>query len=111
MQARLGLAYAVAGEYEKAQAALDNALAMRPELSDFRVGVEIAYTRAIALGWMGEKDAAVAELKRLSKKPNDLTSYFLLKNSLHFYPLRDHPGFQQLLEDPALKQPLLIKNW
>jgi hypothetical protein len=55
-----------------------------------------------------------AELKRrkvmrVAKKQGYLINYHALKNSLSFYPLRDHPGFQELLADPALKLPIPIE--
>jgi hypothetical protein len=58
---------------------------------------------------MGKKYEVVAEFTRLAKKPNMLINYHALKNSLSFFPLRDHASFQALLEDPALKEPLPIK--
>ena len=103
-----GFAYALSGETENAQIAVDNAVAMLPESADAHWGVRLAMERAIALAWMGKKDESVAELARLSKKPNEYTNYYRLKHGLSFYPLRDHPGFQKLLNDPALKLPIPI---
>lgn len=110
-QAALGFALAVAGDFEKAQTAIDFAVSTHPESADAGLGVAIAHRRAVALGWLGKKDEAVAELVRLSKKPNRFTSYYILKNHLDYLPLRDHPGFQELLNDPALKQPIPLRNW
>ena len=110
LQMGLGWAYALSGINDKAKIAIDRAVDMRSEYADAWTGAELAVKRAAVLGWIGKKDEAVAELMRLSKKPNPYTSYYLLKHNLYYYPLRDHPGFKTLLEDPALKEPLPIKN-
>ena len=104
----LGFAYALSDEPEKAQAAIDSAIAMRTVSQDAFQGSRTAAERAIVMAWIGKKDEAVRELTRLSKIPNYYTNYYQLKHSLDFYPLRDHPGFQELLNDPALKEPIPI---
>ncbi|MDA0350520.1 MAG: hypothetical protein O3C20_24335 [Verrucomicrobia bacterium] len=109
-QLSLGLVQALKGNIEEAQRAIDLAVAIRPESADALRGNSLAAERAIVLAWMGKKDEATKELIRLSKKPNNIINYHNLKNSLSFLPLRDHPGFQALLNDPALKEPLPVKN-
>jgi TolB-like protein len=104
-----GFAYALSGETDKAQSLVDNAVAMRSESDNASDGVELAVERAIAMAWMGKKDEAVSELVRLSKKPNEYTNYYRLKHDLSFYPRRDHPGFLELLNGPALKLPISMK--
>jgi tetratricopeptide (TPR) repeat protein len=108
-QMALGLVHALKGNIEEAQTAIDLAVAIRPESSDAFRGNNLAAERAIILGWMGKKDEAVAELTRLAKKPGWLINYHAFKNSLSFLPLRDHPGFQKLREDPALKLSIPIQ--
>ena len=108
-QFNLGFVYAVAGDQERARAAIQNAVALR-SAGNYPA---ISQTGAVALGWMGEQDAAVSALETLSQMPADgiQINYYYLKNSLDYYPLRNHPGFQKLLEDPALRQPIPIRNW
>ena len=109
LQTSLGWAYALSGNTAKAKTAIDSALAIRSEDADAVYGSNIAIERAAILSWIGDKNEAIKELIRLSQKPSNLNVH-ILKSSLDFYPLRDHPGFQALLEDPALKAPLPIKN-
>jgi TolB-like protein/Flp pilus assembly protein TadD len=108
-QTFLGWAYALSGNYAKARTAVDRAIAIRSEYADANRGTSIALQRAIILAWLGDKDEAVKELTRLSRKPSPI-NYYTLQNNLYFHPLRNHPGFQALLNDPALKEPLPIRN-
>ena len=107
-QMKLGIAYALFGEIEKAQIAVDKAVAIIPESADALQGPQLAKDRASVMAWMGKKDEAVVELARLVKKPATGLNYHELKNSLHYLPLHDHPGFQAILDDPALKLPIAI---
>jgi TolB-like protein/Tfp pilus assembly protein PilF len=110
-QLALGMAWALKGNFQEAQAAADLASVIRSEAKDANTGGDIARGRAIVLAWIGKKDEAVAELVRLKDKPGSGIHFQNLKNNLEYAPLRDHPGFQALLEDPSLKEPIPIKNW
>ena len=71
-QSSLGFVHAMRGKLEQAQSSLDLAVAIRPESSDAFIGTTIAIERAIVMGWMGKVDESVAEIRRLSIKPNSL---------------------------------------
>ena len=96
----MGVAYAMIGQENEALEALNKARTLWPESKDALTGVMVSNQRAIGLARLGLKDEAVAELVRLSSTPGGHhSSYHFLKNSVYYLPLRDHPGFQELLKD------------
>lgn len=106
----LGMAHAIKGNLSKAHEALDKAFSTQALVKDAFIGANQETNRAIALAWMGEKDKAVLELNQLVSRPGTGIYYQRLKNDLSFYPLRDHQGFQELLENPKLDEPIPLIN-
>ena len=102
---KLGLVQAVLGESEDALNSFDEASVYVDEEIDAVDGVHLSIDRAIALAWLGHKDEAVAEFARLIKIPSRLNVHFM-RHCLDFWPLRDHPGFLAILDDPVNHQPL-----
>ena len=96
---------AVLGESEDALNSFDEASVYVDEEIDAVDGVHLSIDRAIALAWLGHKDEAVAEFARLIKIPSRLNVHFM-RHCLDFWPLRDHPGFLAILDDPVNHQPL-----
>ena len=101
---RLGLLHAVLGEEETSMDQFDQ-LRKRAEENPNSANrpanhLDRDVDRAIALGWLGRKDEAVAELDRLIKEPTNLNVH-LMRHCLDFWPLRDHPGCQAILDHPA----------
>ncbi|MDA0345991.1 MAG: hypothetical protein O3C43_05690 [Verrucomicrobia bacterium] len=103
-ESQLAITYAALGDEDKSAEIFDELLqgqtGGRP---DYKLDIEV--DRAIAMAWLGKKDEAVAELDRLIKEPSMLNVHFM-RHCLDFWPLRDHPGFQAILNDPANSQPL-----
>ena len=61
--------------------------------------------RIVINAWLGQVDEAVADLEILIRTPA-LINLYVLRQCLDYWPLRDHPRFQAILEDPANSQPL-----
>lgn len=101
----LGLVQAVLGDADASMRSFEGATALTNEEMDAFDGVTLSINKAIALAWLGRKDEAVVELERLIKIPS-LLNVHLMRHCLDFYPLRDHAGFQAILDDPANHQPL-----
>jgi len=53
---------------------------------------------ALAKAWLGRKDEAVAELREVLEVGGDFNIHYL-RQSLDFWPLREHAGFQSLLDE------------
>jgi TolB-like protein len=103
---RFGLVHAVLGEEDTALEIFDQLMSSVGENpQDTATRMDIEKDRALALAWLGRLDEAVVELDRLIKEPIDLNVH-LMRHCLDFWPLRDHPGFQAILDDPANNQPL-----
>jgi hypothetical protein len=76
--------------------------ALRPEiLRDHFQGPEVEELIAAARAQIGDKDAAVAILKRLASKPGSLSIGSLRANPL-WDPLRDEARFAELLAELTL---------
>ena len=101
----LGSIEALLGNEEASLNAFERASILVNEQIDSFHGVELSVDRAIALAWLGHQNEAVAELARLIKIPSNLNVHWM-RRCLDFWPLRDHPGFQAILNDPANSQPL-----
>lgn len=102
---KLGLVYALLNDEKASLDAFDKAISIKNNGSISSVDNWIYVDRAIALAWIGRKDEAVAEFERLIKEPSELNVH-VMRHCLDFWPLRDHPGFQAILDDPANSQPL-----
>jgi hypothetical protein len=97
---RLGMVHALLGDQDASMAVFDQLRKSAAENSQDANWMDIEVDRAVALAWLGRKDEAVAELDRLIKEPTMLNVH-LMRECLDFWPLRDHPGFQAILNDPA----------
>jgi tetratricopeptide (TPR) repeat protein len=102
---RLGLVQAVLGEEEASMDSFKQAKLLVNEQIAPGDAVDLSVDHAIALAWLGHKAEAVAEFDRLIKGPSMLNVNFM-RTCLDFWPLRDHPGFQAILDDPANSLPL-----
>jgi TolB-like protein/Flp pilus assembly protein TadD len=99
--AALGLAYAYAGENEKAENAGLQAVRLLPADLDAAIGPVFLHNLARIYSITGEKDKAVSQLAHLLSVPYceylwDLVSIPYLQIDPQWDSLRSHPGFQQL---------------
>lgn len=101
----LALVEAMLGGADAARAALargcgDSSLTPEQKVLSGRWG-------AVVHAWLGEKDIAVAELTRVINHPHAQLCGYELRNLAIFLPLRGHPGFEALANDPKNDAPLL----
>ncbi len=99
--AALGLAYAYAGEPEKAEKAGLHAVNLLPVEFDAAVGPVFLHNLARIYTIIGDKDKAVRQLAHLLNVPYceylwDLVSVPYLRIDPQWDSLHSHPGFQQL---------------
>lgn len=76
----LGSAYAQFQQFDKALEAVNRSVELLPESSDSLVGSQSSVVRARVLGMAGQRDAALAEIKRLLTKPAGLSRWDLYLN-------------------------------
>jgi len=98
-------AYVLTGNREEALRCARKAKELVPEVNDAVVGPQFSIAYGSALAWLGDKDAALAELARLLRTPYG-ESIYAAKNGLNWFPLRGDPRFEQLVNDPANNAPI-----
>jgi tetratricopeptide (TPR) repeat protein len=93
---RLGLAYAFLGRTKEAIQMGEQGKNMMPVSKSFMSGIERLIYLAEIYMVTGEKEKAVNVLDYLMSVPGDM-SLATLKYSPDWDPLREHPGFQELI--------------
>lgn len=97
-------ARALAGDTKGALDAIGRARALAPESRDKLNGPDIAAECALALAYLGDTDAAVAEVQRLVRICSPVTAIGL-RDSLAWLPLREDKRVRALAGDPAPRGP------
>jgi tetratricopeptide (TPR) repeat protein len=103
--ASLAVAYVLTGNREEALRCARRAKEMVPEANDAVAGPGISLNCASVLAWLGDKDAALAELARLLRTPYGENIYSA-KYGLSWFPLRGDPRFEALVNDPKNNAPM-----
>jgi TolB-like protein/cytochrome c-type biogenesis protein CcmH/NrfG len=101
----LSVAYAVLDNKAEARRCAQAAIDLVPESADATEGVTYTANRALVLAWFGEKDEALAEVKRLLGVPGGLRVEQLRRDPF-WKPLQGDPRFEALLNDPVNNAPL-----
>jgi TolB-like protein len=99
----LAMAYALAGEHEKALVAAREAMAIIPEDSDMMFGTDISEIYAHVLAMTGKRDEALIEIERLLNHPTGFTRWQLyLDPRWDFF--RDDERFNDLVRPLSLQE-------
>jgi tetratricopeptide (TPR) repeat protein len=99
-------AYVLTGNREEASRCARRAMELVPEASDALAGPFYRLSYASTLAWLGDKDAALAELARLLRTPFGENIY-AAKYGLNWFPLRGDPRFEALVNDLKNNAPML----
>jgi TolB-like protein/regulator of sirC expression with transglutaminase-like and TPR domain len=100
---------ALLGQKDEALRCINRAVALNPESRDALDGPTYAGIRALIYAWVGEKDRAFAEFKRLVSVPEGVFAPLNDFNLMHhpaFAPLRNDPRIEALATDPKNSKPL-----
>ena len=97
LHAALGIAYAGLGRKEEAVAAGKRGVELLPASKDAMVGPCRIDDLALIYTMVGEYDAALEQLDRLLSVPSWF-SVPLMELEPEWEPLRNHPGYQDLLQ-------------
>jgi tetratricopeptide (TPR) repeat protein len=100
LHSSLGLALAGLGREAEAKSEGERAVELLPVSKDALFGSYMAIDLADIYTRVGEYDAAVDQLEYVLSIPAEI-SVPLLRIDPRWDPLRDHPGFQRLLEKGA----------
>jgi len=102
-QSLLGYAYARAGQFDKALAAVNRSCELNSESHDSLEGPLSSINRAMVLGMAGQREASLAEIKRLLHTPAGLNHWDLaLSPDWDFF--RDDARFNELAQPPNLEE-------
>ena len=101
----LAVAYMLAGNREETLRCARRAKEMVPEANDAVAGPNMSLNYASMLAWLGDKDAALAELARLLRTPYG-ENIHAAKYGLAWFPLRGDPRFEALVNDPKNNAPM-----
>ncbi|HEY4301474.1 MAG TPA: TIR domain-containing protein [Candidatus Didemnitutus sp.] len=102
----LGMAYALLDRKAEARDAAQKGVAQVPESNDAVSGPTLSLFRGGILAWIGDKDAAIAELARLLRTPFGENIYSA-RYSLLWLPLHGDPRFEQLVHDLKNNEPMI----
>jgi TolB-like protein/Tfp pilus assembly protein PilF len=102
----LGAAYVLTGEREEALRCGRKAMELVPEAADAVAGPTFSLGLAQIQAWVGDKDAALAELARLLRTPYGENIYSA-KTSVSWIPLHGDPRFEALVNDLKNNRPML----
>lgn len=103
----LGRVEAMLGNADAAKAAVRTSIGLIPEDVDPVIGALYSRSMAVTYAWAGDTDFAVAELQRLVGAPAARLSGYEMRTLTTFHPLRGHPRFEALANDPRNDAPLL----
>ena len=101
----LGAAYVLMGDRSEALRCARKATELVPEAADAVAGPGFSLNLASDLAWLGDKEAALAELARLLRTPYGENIY-AARYGLTWFPLRGDPRFEKLVNDPANNAPI-----
>ncbi len=93
----LTLIHAARGERAEALAALDEATRLAARTKNARIIADLRVERAETLMLLGDRDAAIAELRALHEMGRAFG--YRLRRDLQWEPLRANPKFQQLMKE------------
>jgi hypothetical protein len=102
---------AVLGHKEDALRSAQRAVDLRPESRDAVDGPVFGDTLAFVYAWTGDKERAIAQLRRLLSLPGGINSLgpprnvHAMRRSAWYAPLRGDPRFEALLNDPTNNAP------
>jgi len=99
-------AYVMAGDNAEALRCAKAARDLIPESQDAVAGPPLSINYAQILAWTGDKEGALAELKRLLRTPFG-ENIHAARMSPGWYPLRGDPRFEALVNDPKNNAPML----
>jgi TolB-like protein/Tfp pilus assembly protein PilF len=99
-------AYVLVGNREEALRCARRAMELVPESNDAVAGPGFSLNHASVQAWLGDKDAALAELARLLRTPYG-ENIHQAKHGLNWLPLRGDPRFEALVNDPKNNAPML----
>ncbi|HVU16007.1 MAG TPA: TIR domain-containing protein [Candidatus Didemnitutus sp.] len=102
----LAQAYAILGRPQEARDAAQKGVDLVPETSDAITGPNLAIYRGAVLAWIGDKDAAIAELARLLRTPFGENLYNARTHPFWF-PLHGDPRFEQVVHDLKNNEPMI----
>jgi serine/threonine-protein kinase len=100
LHSSLGIAYAGLGRKDAAIAAGERAVQLLPVSQEALRGTYRLTDLAQIYAWVGEENAAIDQLECLLAAPGFVTVHLLRLDPI-WDPIRDHPGFQRLLENYA----------
>ncbi|MBI5768417.1 MAG: protein kinase, partial [Verrucomicrobia bacterium] len=107
---RLGLIEALLGRHEEARRCAAKATELMSEPYDPYFGPQASKMAAIILAWCGEKDRALAELRRLALLPAGYMAAGDLAHRHLWTPLRDDPRFREIITLVERNSPLPLVN-
>jgi tetratricopeptide (TPR) repeat protein len=101
----LSNAYMLVGNREEALRCARRAMELVPESNDAVAGPGFSLNYASMQAWLGDKDAALAELARLLRTPYGENIY-TARSSPTWLPLHGDPRFEALVNDPKNNAPM-----
>ena len=101
----LSAVYILQGNREEALRCARKAMELVPEANDAVSGPGFSALYGSALAWLGDKEAALAELARLLRTPYGENIY-QAKYGTNWFPLRGDPRFEALVNDPKNNAPM-----
>jgi hypothetical protein len=105
--AQLAEVEALLGHAEEAVVCARKAMELLPETIDAWRGSAGRRSLAFVHAWTGNLDLAVAEYQRLLRAPNiQRLNVHMMRHAPEFAPLRSHPRWEALLNDPKNNAPL-----
>lgn len=96
---------AAAGDRPGTLAAIDRARQLLPESLDVLNGLEVSMRCAQARAMLGDKEEALAEIRRLIRQPSADLTVAGLRTSLDWRSLQGDPRLEAILQDPANNTP------
>ncbi len=104
----LAAVYVLEGNRAEALRCARKAMELVPEANDAVSGPNFSIAYGATLAWLGDKDAALAELARLLRTPYGENIY-QAKYGTNWFPLRGDPRFAALVNDPKNNAPIPLQ--